>query len=151
MSCSFRWFEVKAQWWGFDDLFFFFSFFFLSSHHDSCWHAKIKDVLSFYLLYQIWFSFFLLLFVLFWIYFELICFKISSLNSWFHLIFISNLVLILLVATFFNPFFNWLFFNFIPQHLTSFYFYIKFGPHFYNCYLFCFRWFFDWFFFNFII
>ena len=76
---------------------------------------------------------YLFYFEFFWIDF----FKISSLNIWFHLIFISNLVLILLVATFFYHFLNWLFFNFIPQHLASFYFYIKFGTYFLitNCFV----------------
>ena len=55
----------------------------------------------------------------------------------FHLFFISNLFLILLITICFYFFINY-FLNLVPYLLVSFNFYIKFGPYFFNCYLFIF-------------
>jgi len=52
-----------------------------------------------------------------------------------------NLVFILLITIYFIYFifFYWFFFfNFVPHHLVSFNFYIKFGPHSFNCCFFLF-------------
>jgi hypothetical protein len=71
---------------------------------------KYKDVLLFIFCIQFnphSFDFYLFLFVfnLFWLIFS----SISSLIIWFHLIFISNLILILLIVIFL-PFPNWILF-----------------------------------------
>jgi len=56
---------------------------------------------------------------------------VKKLEMSYYLLIISNLVLKLLIATYI------LFWIFIFQfHLLKFNFYINFGPHFYNCYLF---------------
>jgi len=75
--------------------------------------GKIQKFSSIYFLYTIWFLFFLLLFFLIFCRFF---FSISSLIIWFHLIFISNLILILLIAIyfFFIIFLLNFIFNFIP-------------------------------------
>jgi len=56
----------------------------------------------------------------------------------FHLFFVYNLILIFFRVTYYFFIFCKLilFFNFIPHHLISFNFYIKFDLYFFNCYFF---------------
>jgi hypothetical protein len=74
--------------------------------------------------------------------------SISSLIIGFHLIFISNLILILLISL--NPSSNWILFQF---HYSSFdfnFFHVEFDPCSFYCCLFCFGSFFMYFIFYFI-
>jgi hypothetical protein len=60
---------------------------------------------------------------------KLIYFSISSLNIWFHLIFVFNLILIFLLLFFIIFFIVVLFFNFIHHYFILLKFYTRFGPY----------------------
>ena len=58
---------------------------------------------------------------------------------WFDfVIFLLSLVIVLVIAIWLvlNHFLDWFFFNYIPKHLFSFNFYVKFGQNSFNCYFF---------------
>jgi hypothetical protein len=77
---------------------------------------------------------------LFWIVFliDLFFFQFHP-NYFFHLIFVSNLIMFLLVAIF-KSFSLWIgFLQFHPyEYLISFNFYVRFSSKFFNCYFFLF-------------
>jgi hypothetical protein len=102
---------MVGLWWIF---FLFFSLFSLPAS-DFLPTLKKKCVLSFHICINFdphCFDYYLFYFWCFLKFF----FSIPSLGILFHLIFVSNLVLILFIAIFL--FFSWFFFNFIPHHFV---------------------------------
>jgi hypothetical protein len=121
--------SVMVHWFDSNEFFFLFLFYLFSL--EIVFACKIWKVSCIYSLYQIWSSFFWLLFILFWIIFYWFFKKILSPNIWFHLIFTSNLVFILFTAICFLIDFYFQF------HLSTFcfiLFYVKLDLHYFNCY-----------------
>jgi hypothetical protein len=97
----------------------------------------------------VFFFFSFLFFPLFFLRFVLAC-QNWKVSRYFVDVSSLNLIFLLLFVLFWIFFLLIFFFNLIPQHLVSFNFYIKFGSHFFYCYLFIFIIFLIEFVFNFI-
>ena len=99
--------------------------------------SKIKYImfnLYFYQFYSHYFNYYLFCF---WCFLKLIFFSISSFDILFHLVFVSNLILVFLNAIFFCfLYFPWFVFQFHPMKFISFNFYIQFGTNSFDCYFF---------------
>jgi hypothetical protein len=95
---------------------------------------RLKGSLSFYFCIKFGSYFFLWLFVLFWIFFLNWFFFNNFPKHWFHLVFISNLTLVLLIDIYF------VLDLFLKLHSSVFglNFYVTFGPYSFDCYMFCF-------------
>lgn len=98
---------------------------------------KIKYIMFNLYLYQFCSHYFNYYLFCFWCFLKLIFFSISSFDILFHLVFVSNLVLVLLNAIFF-VFYTFLdfFFQFHPMKFISFNFCIQFGTNSFYCYFF---------------
>jgi len=110
---------LKSWWFGSGWLFFFLPLFSLSTPWNLCQINQKSELSSYLFVFQLWFSFFLLVFLRFGFFFRF--FFISSLSIWFDFIFISNMTLIFIIFVFSS--FSWFVifsFNFNPQHFISF-------------------------------
>ena len=90
--------------------------------------SKIKYIMFNLYLYQFCSYYFNYYLFCFWCFLKLIFFSISSFDILFHLVFVSNLVLVFLNAIFFCfLYFPWFVFQFHPMKFISFNFCIQFG------------------------
>ena len=97
--------------------------------------SKIKYIMFNLYLYQFCSYYFNYYLFCFWCFLKLIFFSILSFDILFHLVFVSNLVLVFLNAIFFC-FYTWFFFQFHPMKFISLNFFIQFGTNSFDCYLF---------------
>jgi len=99
-----------------------------------------------YYFYSIWSLFFLLLFFMFYHFLDLFSFFNFITHHFISFNFFNPvLVLILLIVIFLSFFKKFvLVFNLVPHCYLSLSFYTRFGPHYFDCYLFCFIYNFEW-------